>query len=138
MLTPIPPSRILHEWDAIAADLKRAFARDPKRNWMDILGQAIAGDLRFWRIEDFGTGYLATQITRLPGTLKRVFWVIYVGGRGGSMHDWRALMSIIELVAVKDRCSELRFEGRDWRKPFPDYQATKTPDGRWHFRKALT
>jgi len=138
VLTPIPPSRVLHEWDAISADLARAFKRDPARNWLDILGQALSGDLHFWRVRDFGSGYLVTQVTREPGTLRRVWWVIYVGGTGGTMDDKRALMEIIEAKARDAKCSECRFEGRDWRKIFPDYAANKGADGRWHFRKALS
>jgi hypothetical protein len=133
VLTPIPPSRVLHEWDAISRDLERAFKRDPKRNWLDILGQAIAGELRFWKVTG---GYLCTQVTRQPGTLKRTFWVIYAGGKHGYLNDWRALMERVELQALKERCSDLRFEGRDWRKVFPEYDAHKE-SGRWHFRKVL-
>lgn len=135
MLTPIPPSRVLDEWGAINADLKRAMERDPGRDWLDILGQAIAGDLRFWRVTGATAGYLATQVTGQHG--RRVFWVIYAGGMGGTMADKRLAMAAIEQQARDARCSELRFEGRDWRRVCRDYRADKGPDGRWNFRKRL-
>jgi hypothetical protein len=137
LLTPIPPSRVLHEWDAISADLKKAIDRDPGRTWMTVLGQAIAGQLQFWRVGGAASGYLATQVTRQPGSLKRLFWVIYVGGRGGSLNDWRGLMAMVELHAVNARCCEVRFEGRDWRRVLPEYDAHRGDDGRWNFRKVL-
>ncbi len=137
MLSMLPPARVvLHEWDTISVDLKRAMRGDPKRNWMDILGQAVSGQLQFWRVEDYGRGYVVTQITREPGTLKRIWWIIYAGGSGGGYDDKRAIMEIIEMQAANAKCSEVRFEGRDWRKIYPDYSAHKL-DGRWHFRKVL-
>lgn len=138
MLTLLAPARVLHEWGAISADLGRAMKGDPKRNWMDILGQAVSGQLQFWRVQDFGHGYIATQITREPEAFKRVLWIVYAGGSAGGYDDKRAIMEIIEMLALQSKCYELRFEGRDWRKIYPDYQAKKGADGRWHFRKALT
>lgn len=133
-LTALPPSRIPHEWEAIRGALKRAIERDPGRKWFDVLAQALSGALTFWRVPG---GYLATQMTREPGTMRRAWWVIYAGGFGGSLADKRALMGEIEAEASRHRCTEVRFEGRDWRKVFPDYQARKGADGRWNFRKAL-
>lgn len=137
MLEHIPPARVLHEWGAISADLKRAMDRDPGRNWMDILGQAISGELAFWRVRDFADGYLVTQVTREPGTMRRVWWIIYAGGSAGCFDDKRAVMEMIEDKARSMKCSEVRFEGRDWRKIYPTYQARKGADGRWNFRRTL-
>lgn len=130
----IPASRVLHDWGTIRADLSKAIEADPKRDWMDVLGQAIAGQLTFWRVGG-GRGHLATQITRV-GT-RRTWWVIYAGGEGGTISDMRAVMDLVVHEARKAKCFDLRFEGRDWRKVFPDCQATLGADGRWLFRKVL-
>lgn len=138
MLHPIPPARVLHEWGAISADLKRAMERDPGRNWLDILGQAISGELSFWCVGGPTAGYLTAQIVREPRTLRRTFWVVYGGGDAGSLEDKRQTMKMIEDVARAKKCTEVRFEGRPgWRKAFPDYVARQSEDGRWHYRKTL-
>lgn len=133
MLEKIPASRVLHDWSAIRADLAKAIESDPLRDWMDVLGQAIAGQITFWRAGD--KGHLATQITKAGP--RRTWWVIYAGGQGGSLSDKRALMDLVEHEARKARCFDLRFEGRDWRKVFPDYSASRDAAGRWHYRKVL-
>ena len=139
MLQPLPPSRVLHEWGEISRGLKQAIKRDPKANWLDMLGMAISGQMQFWRCSGPSDGFLATEVQRFAGTLKRALVIVYAGGLGNGPDDMRAMMEIIELVALKSKCVEVRFEGRKgWRRVFHDYQATCGEDGRWRFRKALT
>lgn len=138
MLESIPASRLPHEWETIGPSLARAIALDPKRDGMHVLMQGMAGELQFWRVGGSLAGFVVTQVCRVPGSLKRALWVIYVAGRGGSLHDKRELMAIIEGEARKARCSVVKFEGRDWRKVFPNYSASQTADGRWHFSKQVT
>lgn len=137
MLESIPAARLPYEWETIGPTLARAIALDPERDAMHVLGQGLAGELQFWRVGGSLAGFLVTQVCRVPGSLKRALWVIYVAGMGGSIRDKRELMELVELQALKQRCGEVRFEGRDWRFVFPDYSANRSADGRWHFRKRL-
>ncbi len=133
MLTPILASRLAYEWDEISTALAKAVRLDPKRDMIRVLGQGLEGSLQFWR----GDGYIVTQMERQAGTLRKTFWIIYASGKGGSIASKRELMSELEQKARKAKCSEIRFEGRDWRRVFPDFNAHRTDDGRWHFRKGL-
>lgn len=135
MITAIPPSRVLHEWAAISAGLSNAWRRDPKRHWMDVIGQAIAGQLQFWRVTGDGDGFIATEITRAAG--RRTLWVIYAGGRAMGLRAMRRLLETVEIIALRQSCDVVRFEGRDWRKVCPDYKAVQSDDGRWHFQKVM-
>lgn len=137
MLQSIPAARLPHEWETIGPALSRCIDLDPERDAAHVFVQGVAGELQFWRVAGSLAGFLVTQVCREPGSLKRALWVIYVAGQGGSIKDKRELMDIIELHAIKARCGEVRFEGRDWRKVFPDYSASQSADGRWHFRKRL-
>jgi hypothetical protein len=137
VLEPIPAARLPHEWETIGATLGPAIHLDPKRTWFDALGQGLRGELQFWRVGGSLSGFLVTQVCRVPDTLRRALWVIYVAGHGGSIADKRALMETIEHQARTSRCNTVAFEGRDWRRVFPDYAAYQTADGRWHFRKAV-
>jgi len=101
------------------------------RDTWTVLDQAVRGGLDFWRLTGATRGWVVTQKD------KRTLWVIYAAGQGGSLNDKRDLMALIEAKARDLKCNELRFEGRDWRKVFPDFSAHQTPDKRWHFRKAL-
>ncbi len=114
-------------WATIGPALAKAIERDPQRDVWTVLDQAMSADLDFWQVAN--DGYLVTQQTG------RTFWVIYVAGRGGSIAHKRELMEQIEQTAKAAGCSSVKFEGRDWRKVFPDYSATKAADGRWHFVK---
>ena len=139
MLQPLPPSRVLHEWGEISRGLKAAIKRDPKANWLDMLGMAISGQMQFWRCSGPSDGFLATEVQPVPGTLRWALAIIYAGGLGNGRDDMRAMMEIIELAALKAKCSEVRFEGRaGWRRVFNDYQVTPGTDGRWRYRKAIT
>lgn len=133
MLEQIPAWHIPDEWATIGPALAPAIARDPQRDAWTVLDQAISCDLDFWRVGGALAGWMVTQVTPAP----RTFWVIYVAGRGGSIDDKRDLMQLVEMKARERRCSVVRFEGRDWRKAFPDYTAIRGKDGRYHFRKAL-
>lgn len=124
-----PPVLLAREWSRIAAALKPAIEQDPKRDWFDVAGELLTGRLQAWRVTG---GYLVTEIND-NGPL----WVIYVAGRGGSLDDKRAMLGELETIGRKARCTEVRFEGRDWRKVFPDYAATQDDAGRWHFVKEL-
>ena len=135
MLERLPPSRVLHEWDAICTDLRRVIHLDPKRTLSDMLGQAIAGELQFWRVTEPSSGYVATQVVRDSATSRRTFWIIYAGGLGGGIRRMRGSMDLLNWQARKERCASVRFQGRDWRKVFPDFNATFS-DGVWHYRKA--
>lgn len=138
MLQRLPPARVIHEWDAIAGDLARAIERDPGRTWMDVLGQAIAGELQFWEVRGPCAGYLASQITRESGSLRKTFWTIYAGGVGGDWDDMRSMLEIVEMQALNSKCTWHRFEGRaGWGRLFSDYNATRAKDGRWHYTKRL-
>jgi hypothetical protein len=135
MLTHIPASDVPSEWATIGPALSKAIALDPERDGWRVLDMAVTGNLDFWRIGGSLAGWMVTQVHR--ERLKRALWVIYVAGRGGSIDEKRELMRLVERQAKESRCSEVRFEGRDWRKVFPDYSASQTPDGRWHFRKRV-
>ena len=131
MLEAIPAWHVPNEWATIGPTLAKAIERDPCRDAWAVLDQAMSGDLDFWRVGGSLAGYLVTQ------TIGKTFWVIYVAGHGGSINEKRELMTTVEQQARKAQCSEVKFEGRDWRKVFPDYSARQTPDGRWHFRKSI-
>lgn len=135
MLERLPPSRVLHEWDAIAKDMRRVIHLDAKRSLPDVLAQAIAGELQFWRVTEPSAAYVATQVTRDSATSRRTFWIIYAGGLGGGIKRMRGSMGLLMWQAKKERCASVRFQGRDWRKVFPDFIATFS-DGVWHYRKA--
>lgn len=135
MLERLPPARVLHEWDAICKDLRRVIHLDAKRSLSDVLGQAIAGELQFWRVTEPSSAYVATQVTRDRTTSKRTFWIIYAGGLGGGIKRMRGSMDLLIGQARKERCASVRFQGRDWRKVFPDFNASFA-DGVWHYRKA--
>ena len=135
MLTRLPPARVLHEWDAICTDLRKVIHLDAKRSLSDVLGQAIAGQLQFWRVTEPSEAYVATQVTRDSSTNRRTFWIIYAGGLGGGIRRMRGSMDHLMWQARKERCASVQFQGRDWRKVFPDFNASFS-DGVWHYRKA--
>lgn len=135
MLERLPPSRVLHEWDAIAKDLRRVIHLDATRSLADVLGQALTGELQFWRVTEPSAAYVATQVTQDSTTSRRTFWIIYAGGLGGGIKRMRGSMDLLMWQAKKERCAAVRFQGRGWRKVFPDFNATFA-DGVWHYRKA--
>ena len=135
MLTRLPPARVLHEWDAICTDLGKVIHHDAKRSLSDVLGQAIAGQLQFWRVTEPSEAYVVTQVTRDSSTNRRTFWIIYAGGLGGGIRRMRGSMDHLMWQARKERCASVQFQGRDWRKVFPDFNASFS-DGVWHYRKA--
>lgn len=135
MLERLPPSRVLHEWDAICADMRRVIHLDAKRSLADVLDQAIAGELQFWWVTEPSEAYVATQVTRDSATSRRTFWIIYAGGLGGGIRRMRGSMDLLIRQARKERCASVRFQGRDWRKVFPDFNASFA-GGVWHYRKA--
>lgn len=137
MMQSIPASHLPYEWETIGPALSRAIELDPERDAMHVLGQGLAGELQFWRVAGSLAGFLVTQVCRVPDSTKRALWVIYVAGQGGSIRQKRELMALVEAQAHVARCSEVRFEGRDWRRVFPDYSARQSADGRWHFRKGI-
>jgi len=131
MLQPFPAWHVPDEWAAIEATLRPAIERDPQRDSWRVLDQAMSCDLDFWRIDGQLTGWAVTQ------TLRPVFWVIYVGGCGGSIQQARDDMRLLEDEARKARCSIVKFRGRDWRRVFPNYHAKRLEDGRWEFRRTI-
>jgi len=130
-LVAVPIAAIPQEWPKIAAVLAPAIDRDPKRDAWEVMGELFSGGMRLWRGADGASGYVVTQQV---GT---VFWVIYAAGAGHSLTGLRELMTAIEGMARAAGSMFVRFEGRDWRRVFPDYKA-RLKAGRWHFRKALT
>ena len=78
---------------------------------------------------------MATQVTRDSSTNRRTFWIIYAGGLGGGIRRMRGSMDHLMWQARKERCASVQFQGRDWRKVFPDFNASFS-DGVWHYRKA--
>ena len=138
MLDLIAPSRAIYEWPEIIASLKPAIERDPKANPLDMLGMVISGQMSIYRGRGPSGGFLAVEVQRLPGTLRKAMVIVYAGRPVHGRSDMRGIIDTIELYALKARCSEVRFEGRaGWRRVFPDYQARQV-DGRWKYRKALT
>lgn len=129
-LVAVPIEAIPQEWPKIAAVLAPAIDRDPKRDAWEVMGELFSGGMRLWRGSDGASGYVVTQ--HLGSTL----WVIYAAGAGHSLIGLRELMGIIEEKARRLDCTLVRFEGRDWRRVFPDYVA-RLKAGRWHFRKVL-
>lgn len=134
MLERLPPARLIHEWDAIAKDLKTVIHLDAKRSLSDVLGQAMTGELQFWRVKEPSEAYVATQVTK-DSASRKTFWIIYAGGLGGGIRRMRGSMDLLMWQARKERCASVRFQGRDWRKVFPDFSASFS-DGVWHYRKA--
>lgn len=126
--------RVLHDWEEIAADLQKVIHLDAKRSMIGVLGEALAGRLQFWRMASPSEGYVATQVTK--DRQKRTFWIIYAGGKGRGITQLRQSMAEIAWQARKERCQEIRFQGRDWRRVFPEFAASFS-DGIWHYRKAL-
>ena len=137
MLVEIPTSRVPHEWDTIRAGLSSAVKRDPKANWLDMLGMGITGQMRFWAASGPVAGIVAVEVQRQPGTLRRALAVIYAGGLGNGK-AMRQTMAEIEAWAAKLKCAEVRFEGRKgWQRVFPDYHADEGADGRMKYRKVI-
>lgn len=137
MLQSIPAATLPHEWETIGPALSRAIELDPKRDTTRAFEQGLAGELQFWRVGGSARGFVVTQVCRMPKTLRKALWVIYAEGTGGSLTDKRELMKLIEDEGRKAKCSEVKFEGRDWRKVFPGYSANQSADGRWHFRRSI-
>ena len=131
MLEQIVPSRLPHEWETIGPALAPAIALDPSRDGWTVLDNALSGHWQFWRVGGSQRGYIVTE--RLNGCL----WLIYAAGNGARLTDKRNLMRMLEQIGRESGCSEVRFEGRDWRKVFPDYDAHKGADGRWHYLKRI-
>ncbi len=124
-----PEWRVAREWPLIAKTIAKAVALDRKRDWFDVAGNLLKGTLQAWKVKG---GYVVTEINK-----RGTFWVIYAAGEGGSFADKRAMMAELEGIGKQMGCTDAQFEGRDWRKVFPDYEATKDASGRWHYRKEL-
>ena len=128
----LPPHRVKDQWDSIWRVIRRAAKLDGARDpWM-VKTQALFGQLQFWKPGKPMRGYVVTQVH--PGA---ICWVIYAAGFGASLKEKRELMALIETMAKDQGCTSIQFEGRDWRKVFPDYSANQTADGRWHFAKGV-
>ena len=130
MLTPVPVSRVPHEWDRIAMVLRPAVERDPKRDMEDLLYAAMHGFLRLWRPKE-GDGYIATEAQG------KALQVVYVGGVSQGLRSMKRLLAALETAALSQKCREVKFEGRDWRRVAPGYVAAKGDDGRWKFRRRI-
>lgn len=132
MLHYIEPKRLPYEWETIGPALAPAIDLDPVRDSWTVLDNAMSGHWQLWRLGGSLRGYVVTEC--LNGSL----WIIYAAGNGAGLADKRELMRMFEALARSIGCEDLRFEGRDWRRVFPDYEARKGNDGRWNYRKKVS
>jgi hypothetical protein len=132
MLRHVSPERLPYEWETIGPVLAPAIALDPARDMRTVQDNALSGHWHLWHVGGSQRGYVVTEC------LDRTMWIIYAAGNGAGIADKRALMKMFEALALSIGCEDVRFEGRDWRRVFRDYEARKGDDGRWNFRKKVS
>lgn len=136
MITAIPPSRVLHEWEAINAALGPALKLNEDLDRTCMVGRLVSGALRVWRATGESDGYVAARFERAKRGVALV--LCYVGGKGNGPVAMRTQCELIEAAAKRAGCSEVQCVGRKgWRRVLRDYEMTPQPRGLWLFRKAI-
>lgn len=137
MLRLMLPAEIERDWGWLGAVLAPAIAHDDKRQDGDVFRDLLAGDMAMFRVVSPDANGLA--VVEIDGP---TFWIIYIAGRvAGQPHRWRdrmrVLVSYFVGIARAHDCTELRLEGRDWSRIFPDWERLDERPGRNELRKAL-
>lgn len=128
------PSMIEADWDRIGGMLEPAIEYDEARQSEDVRRDLLNGDMALFDIElHEASGVVVIEFS------DEVCWLLYVTGNiGGKGREWikrvHLLMQVFEDIARRHGCTELRLEGRDWHRVFPEYERL---GGRNELRKAL-
>ena len=142
MLEKLPPSRVLHEWDAIGEALAPAIKPGEPVTLNDMRMSLLSGRFEGWKVSEVGNVYAVTWRALITGTGQPALWVLFAGGRmfGGPkrrLASMRDLLRRFEDEARWRRCTEVRIEDRDWSVVATDYLKTTKPDGGILLRKVL-
>lgn len=137
MLYPVKAADVpllWHEW--MGAEIERAVIHDNLRTLSDVFAELVRGRFRAWVVNDQpeAFGVLVTSIEEPP--TGRRFWVNYAAGRTGGLASMRRIMRQVEHIARDMNATEVRLQGRDWRRVLTDYEATENV-ARNEIRKVL-
>lgn len=125
---------IAADWQRIEGLLGPAIEHDDMRQTEDVRRDLLNGDMALFDIELHEISGVAV-IEFADG----ICWLIYCGGRiGGHGREWlsrtRLLVQVFADLARSFGCTEMRIEGRDWHRIFPDWERVGP---RNELRKAL-
>lgn len=137
MLRHIRPLDVPKAWfDMGMGDLlATAIRHDDLRTVTDVFQELVRGRFVAWVVEEAdGRGVIVTSLEDHPDG--RRFWVNYAAGRTGGLQAMRRLMRQLEHIATDMNATEIRLQGRDWRRVLPDYEATENV-ARNEIRKVL-
>jgi hypothetical protein len=131
------PAAIDADWERIGALLAPAIKQDDQRQDSDVFRDLMAGDMALFEVE--ASGARGVVVVEIDGP---TFWITYIAGRiDGLPRRWlervRMLMSYFAGIARAHNCTELRIEGRDWSRVFPDWERIDERPGRHELRRIL-
>lgn len=131
------PSAVDADWERIGALLQPAIAHDRHMMAIEVYAALMRGRFAFFDIDLYEMrGAAVLEIG------ERVATVVYVAGRiGGRGRVWlarvRLLMQAFCDLVRRLGCTEMRLEGRDWGRVFPDWERLAERPGRHELRKVL-
>ena len=140
LLEPLSPDRIEADWERIGALLQPSIQHDEHRTAIDVYRDLMNGTLELFDIDIEGAkGVVVTEVGLSMANV-RCLWVCHIGGRISPrlwcLKVWLLMLHFEELARL-DGCKEMRLEGRDWHRIFPDWERLDERPGRNELRKVL-
>lgn len=126
MITLVLPDEIRTWWGELGTRLSPAILVDPKRKVADVYQALMSGEFALFQINENSVNMLAVvQIAQIDEA--KCFSLFYLAGSvKAPPRLWLAKVRDLMQIAIKTakdlHCTEMRLEGRDWRKVFPDWE----------------
>jgi hypothetical protein len=127
------PATIEAEWPRIGPLLAPAIAVDPARQEADVYRDLLSGDMALYDMDLQGAQGVVVVEINSDGVNSKTFWILYVAGRiSGPRSHWlgrvKTLTSYFVGIARAMNCTELRIEGRNWGRVFPEWERIGDPN----------
>jgi hypothetical protein len=121
MITLLLPDYVATWWGELGVRLAPAIRVDPKRKIADVYRELMTGHFALFTVNENGVNALAVVAIDQIDETKRLS-LVYVAGTISPLRKVRDLMQIVIDTAKDLRCTEVRIEGRDWSRFFPDWE----------------
>jgi hypothetical protein len=123
------PSLIRADWERIGARLAPAVEVDPSRDLNVVFDGLMEGVFSLFDLELHAIDLLVVIEFADDGTCHLHY---AAGSIGGKPREWlgraRLLILLLEQLARRHGCNELRLGGRDWSRIFPRYERGEMPN----------
>jgi hypothetical protein len=122
-VTPVPPSRIAHEWKTISELILPAIKDNVTE--MELFGRLVSGHSQAVTIVSPRVNAVAVlNVSTIDGVV--CCFIGYVGGKykAGPKAFTRFVRGVVRTIEQKAKeigCQEVRLGGRDWSTVLPDY-----------------